>query len=73
MHIDLDEAIKMHARMSRARFGRGAKRRALNTAHSLRRAGDHGGAAVWERLAAEIDRPDGRKVKVIGDRNARRM
>ena len=67
MHIDLNEAIKIHARVSRARYGRGAKKRALKTAHNLRRAGDHNGATVWERLAAEIDRAD---VKVIGDRAA---
>jgi hypothetical protein len=58
MHIDLDDAIKIHARMSRARFGRGAKKRALKTAHRLRRAGDHAGAAVWERLASEIERTE---------------
>ncbi|HML13879.1 MAG TPA: hypothetical protein VK456_11255 [Xanthobacteraceae bacterium] len=60
MHIDLNEAIRIHARVGRARFGRGAKKRALKTAHSLRRAGDQTGAAVWERLAAEIDRTDGK-------------
>ena len=70
MHIDLDEAIRIHARVSRARFGRGAKKRALRTAQSLRQAGDHGGAAVWERLAAEIDRP-GTRAKVLGDRKPR--
>jgi len=68
MHIDLNEAIKIHARVSRARFGRGAKKRALKTAHQLRRAGDHSGAAVWEALAAEIERPG---VKVVSDRGAR--
>ena len=56
MHIDLNEAIRIHARVGRARFGRSAKQRALKTAQTLRRAGDHAGAAVWERLAAEIDR-----------------
>ena len=63
MHIDLNEAIRIHARVGRARFGRGAKKRALNTAESLRRAGDHTGAAVWERLAAEIDRPGGKDIR----------
>jgi hypothetical protein len=62
MHIDLNEAIRMHARMARARYGRGAKKRALNTARNLRTAGDQAGAAVWERLAAEIERADGKKV-----------
>ena len=70
MHIDLDEAIRIHARVSRARFGRGAKKRALRTAASLRQAGDLAGAAVWERLATEIDRP-GSRAKVIGDRKPR--
>ena len=60
MHIDLNEAIRIHARVGRARYGRGAKKRALKTAQSLRQAGDQTGAAVWERLAAEIDRPDGK-------------
>ena len=58
MHIDLNEAIRIHARVGRARYGRGAKKRALKTAQNLRRAGDQTGAAVWERLAAEIDRAD---------------
>jgi hypothetical protein len=61
MHIDLNEAIRIHARVSRTRFGRGAKKRALKTAHRLRGAGDHHGAAVWERLAEEVDRTDDRR------------
>lgn len=69
MHIDLNEAIKIHARMGRARFGRGAKKRALKTAQQLWRAGDDAGAAVWERLAAEVDRVEPRKVKFIGRRS----
>ena len=60
MHIDLNEAIRIHARVGRTRFGGGAKKRALKTAQDLRRAGDHTGAAVWERLAAEIDRAGGK-------------
>ena len=63
MHIDLNEAIRIHAQVGRARYGRGAKKRALKTAQNLRRAGDQTGAAVWERLAAEIDRTDGNSVK----------
>ncbi|HXW24962.1 MAG TPA: hypothetical protein VEK73_09460 [Xanthobacteraceae bacterium] len=63
MHIDLNEAIKIHARVGRTRFGRGAKKRALKTAHDLRLKGDLAGAAVWERLAAEIDRGDGNMVR----------
>jgi hypothetical protein len=63
MHIDLNEAIRMHARVGRARFGRGAKKRALKTAENLRRAGDQTGAAVWERLATEIERAGGKAVQ----------
>jgi len=63
MHIDLNDAIRIHARVGRARYGRGAKKRALKTAQNLRRAGDQTGAAVWERLAAEIDRADGKSVQ----------
>jgi len=63
MHIDLNEAIRIHARVGRARYGRGAKKRALKTAQSLRRAGDQTGAAVWERLAAEIDLTDPKLAK----------
>ena len=62
MHIDLNEAIRIHARVGRARYGRGAKKRALKTAQNLRRAGDQTGAAIWERLAAEIDRTEGKAV-----------
>jgi hypothetical protein len=63
MHIDLNEAIRIHARVGRARFGGAARKRALKTAENLRRAGDHIGAAVWERLAAEIDRAGGNRVR----------
>ena len=63
MHIDLDEAIRIHARVGRTRFGRGAKKRALKTAGNLRQTGDHTGAAVWERLAAEIDRAGGNSIR----------
>jgi hypothetical protein len=58
MHIDLNEAIRIHARVSRTRFGRGAKKRALKTAQHLTKAGDHAGAAVWEQVAAIIDQAD---------------
>lgn len=63
MYIDLNEAIKIHARVSRARFGPGAKKRALRTAETLRRAGDHAGAGVWERMAGEIDRTESNRPK----------
>ena len=63
MHIDLNEAIRIHARVGRARYGRSAKKRALKTAQSLRQAGDQTGAAVWERLAAEIDRTEPKPAK----------
>ena len=63
MHIDLNEAIRIHARVGRARYGRGAKKRALKTAERLRQAGDQTGAVVWERLAAEIERADPKPAK----------
>lgn len=63
MHIDLNEAIRIHARVGRARYGRGAKKRALKTAERLRLGGDQTGAVVWERLAAEIDRTDPKLTK----------
>jgi len=56
MHIDLEEAIGIHAKVSRTRYGRGAKKRALKIAERLRRDGDNGGWAVWQQVAAEIDR-----------------
>ena len=31
MHIDLNEAIRIHAKVGRKRFGRSAKKRALKT------------------------------------------
>ncbi|MBV8825400.1 MAG: hypothetical protein JO084_13475 [Bradyrhizobiaceae bacterium] len=69
MHIDLNDAIKIHARVSRTRFGRGAKKRALRTAQQLRRSGDQAGAAVWERMAAEIERAEAKD----GHQRAKRM
>jgi hypothetical protein len=63
MHIDLNEAIRIHAKVGRKRFGRSAKKRALKTAQTLRRTGDQAGAVVWERLAAEIDRGDGKDLR----------
>lgn len=70
MHIDLDDAIRIHARVSRARFGRGARKRALRTAHQLRRAGDHAGATVWERMAAEIERAEATRPRHVRRRPA---
>jgi hypothetical protein len=66
MHISLDEAITIHARMGLVRFGsRGAKKRAISTAHRLRRKADDAGVAVWERVAAEIDRADRKRARPI--------
>jgi hypothetical protein len=69
MHIDLNEAIRIHARVGRARFGGSAKKRALKTAQTLRCAGDQAGAAVWERLAAEIDRGEGKDARATRPRH----
>jgi hypothetical protein len=69
MYIDLSEAIKIHARVSRTRFGRAAaKKRALKTAQDLRGAGDHAGAAVWDRLAAEIEAAEPSKLRPASKR-----
>jgi hypothetical protein len=57
MWIDIDEAIRMYARMLRARFGsvRGVKA-AQETANHLRAKADWSGVQVWEAVAAELRR-----------------
>jgi hypothetical protein len=53
--INLDEAIRIYARMLRSRFGpvRGAKL-ARQSAHDMRARSDWQGAKVWEAVAAEL-------------------
>jgi hypothetical protein len=53
--IDLDEAIRIYARMLRSRFGplKGA-RLAHESAKSMLAKSDFHGAKVWEAVAAEL-------------------
>jgi hypothetical protein len=53
--IDIDDAVRIYARMLRARLGsrRGAKA-ALQTADHLRAKGDWPGVEAWEAVAAEL-------------------
>jgi hypothetical protein len=57
--IDLDDAIRIYARMLRSRFGpkRGAKL-ALESANRMRAKSDLHGAQVWEAVAAELTASD---------------
>ena len=71
MHIDLDEAIQIYAKVSRSRYGRKARRRFLETARALRAQGDKDGATVWERVAVEVDRVDAPPAKPLGRESAR--
>jgi hypothetical protein len=57
VHIDLNEAITIYAKACKSRFGRRARRKVLETAQTLRARGDVDGAAVWERVAGEIEQP----------------
>ena len=53
--IDIDDAVRIYARMLRARLGsrRGVKA-ALEAADHLRAKGDWSGVEAWEAVAAEI-------------------
>jgi hypothetical protein len=59
--IDIDDAVRIHAKMLRARLGsvKGAKA-ALETADHLRAKGDWSGVKAWEAVAAELAPPDRR-------------
>jgi hypothetical protein len=54
--IDIDDAVRIYARMLRARLGsrRGAKA-ALEKADHLREKGDWSGVEAWEAVAAELN------------------
>ena len=55
MDVTLDQAIEIHARAWRARYGkRRAVTRALATAEHLRGHGDLDGASVWQRVAERV-------------------
>ena len=64
MWIDIDDAVRIYARMLRARLGsrRGAKA-ALETADHLRAKGDRSGVEAWEAVAAELTPPDQRDLR----------
>ena len=59
MWIDLDDAIRIYARMLRSRFGpvRGA-RLAQESARNMVTKSDFHGAKVWEAVAAELRASD---------------
>jgi hypothetical protein len=61
MWIDIEDAVRIYARMLRARLGsrRGAKA-ALQTADHLRAKGDWSGVETWEAVAAELAPPNER-------------
>jgi hypothetical protein len=63
MWIDIDDAVRIYARMLRARLGsrRGAKA-ARETADHLRAKGDWFGVEAWEAVAAELA-PDQRDLR----------
>ena len=54
MNITLDEAIRIHARASVARFGSKAKRRTQERIEQLAQAGDFEGVRVWESVKRQI-------------------
>ncbi|MBV8565396.1 MAG: hypothetical protein JOY94_06015 [Methylobacteriaceae bacterium] len=54
MNITLDEAIRIHARASVARFGSKAKRRTQERIEQLAQAGDVEGVRVWEKVKRQI-------------------
>ena len=58
MQIDLSDAVKIYAKMCRARFGPRAAKIIKEQKERLQAKGDHFGARVWDRLDAEIHRPD---------------
>ena len=57
--IDIDDAVRIYARMLSARLGprRGVKA-ALEKAAHLRAKGDWAGVNAWEAVAAELAPPD---------------
>jgi hypothetical protein len=59
--IDINDAVRIYARMLRARLGsrRGVKA-ALETADHLRAKGDWSAGEAWEAVAAELAPPNQR-------------
>jgi hypothetical protein len=55
MWIDIDDAVRIYARMLRARFGSvGGAKAALEMADHLRATADWSGVEAWEAVAAEL-------------------
>jgi hypothetical protein len=52
MNVSLDQAIEIHARALRYRFGNRAALVAKEKAHHCAARGDDEGRAVWQRVAA---------------------
>jgi hypothetical protein len=56
--IDINDAVRIYARMLRARLGsRRGVNAALETADHLRAKGDRSGVEAWEAVAAELFSP----------------
>jgi hypothetical protein len=52
MNVSLDQAIEIHAKVLKYRWGDGAPRLARERAHHCSAAGDREGQVVWLRVAA---------------------
>ena len=52
MNVSLDQAIEIHARALRYRFGKRAALEAEEKAYHCAARGDDDGRAVWQRVAA---------------------
>jgi hypothetical protein len=62
MWIDIDDAVRIYARMLRARLGSiGGAQAAQETAERLRARGDWSGVKAWEAVAAELAPRDKRE------------
>jgi len=56
MQISLDEAIDMHVKVQRARYGNAAAASSKRRAELCKIAGDFGGEVVWLRVAEAVER-----------------
>lgn len=65
MNVSLDQAIEIHAKALKHRFGKRAALLAREKAHHCARRGDEEGRIVWQRVAALAVRlPDGSSTSV---------
>ena len=55
MHIDIDDAESMYARVCRAWYGPRAAKVARAEIQKLRKRGDWSGVEVWTKLAKELE------------------